>query len=400
MTRSTRLGAILLSVITTACGSEVERARPAAMFDTLAGGAVRVRGPAEGVWRDAERWLLDEQSRVGSMEGSGPDVFGQIWAITADASDRLYVLDRQARQVGVFDRDGRHVRTFGREGRGPGEFVDPFGFAWDAMGRVWVVDVRQARYSVFDTAGAPVREYPRRVGGFSWPWPGRFDARGLLYEATFMAGGVQPILAFRPEEDLVAVDTFPHALGTLQPGDFFDLRDDQGLGAIVGMPFGRRSEWALDRNGEIWVGHSSHYTLVRRNLDGDTLLVMERDVMPAPVSGEERAAAIEGLGDQLQHPKMDVGRIPATKPFFERLLPDDDGNLWVLREGDGTAWFFDVFGRDGSFLGAVDLPVKPELFPPPRIGAHAVFVVTRDSLDVQYVIRYGINRGPVARGPG
>lgn len=344
---------------------------------------------------------MDEKVRVGRVEGEGADVFGQIWAISADTNGRLYVLDRLAKEIRVFDGAGAHVRTLGRPGNGPGEFVDPFGLAWESPDRLWVVDVRQGRYSVFDSSGAHMGEYPRRVGGFSWPWPGRFDRMGRLYEASYFAGGVRPIIAFEPTgNDLVARDTFTNALASQHPGDFWNLQDDQGIGAVVSIPYGRRSEWALDANGDLWTGHSADYSVTRQSLTGDTILLVERTTTPYPVSDSERNAAIEGLGEYAQHPKMDLARIPETKPFFQRLLPDPGGNLWILREGTDDDWFFDVIAHDGAYLGRIDLPVKPELFPPPWVADELLLVVTKDKFDVQSLVVLRILKGQAARTPG
>ena len=119
---------------------------------------------------------------------------------------------------------------------------------------------------------------------------------------------------------------------------------------------------------------------------------MVRRTDAVAVSKRERDREIERLDEYASHPKMDLSRIPSTKPFFRRLIPDDDGNLWVLREGRDEDWFFDVFNDEGAYLGAVDLPVTPSLIPPPLVRSGTVLVVTRDEFDVQYVVAFEIRR--------
>src|SRR5687767_7983825 len=113
----------------------------------LPNGALRVHGPDDGVW-SAKPWRLTEELRIGRMEGEGPDLFGQPWAVEQDELGRIYVLDQQSKDVRVFAADGKHLRTIGRPGGGPGEFSNPFGLAWDSAGNLWVVDIGHARYSV------------------------------------------------------------------------------------------------------------------------------------------------------------------------------------------------------------------------------------------------------------
>ncbi|MEX2285252.1 MAG: 6-bladed beta-propeller [Gemmatimonadota bacterium] len=258
-------------------------------FVRLPNGALRVRGPDDGVW-GAKPWRLTEERRIGRMEGEDPDLFGQPWAVEQDELGRIYVLDQQSKDVRVFAADGKHLRTIGRPGGGPGEFSNPFGLLWDSAGNLWVVDIGHARYSA-----------------------------------------------------------------------------------------------------RVWAGHSSEYSIALRELSGDTIMVIERAIQAVPVLNDDRAAFIAALPDEVRkHPKLDLSRIPATKPFFERLLPDPDGRLWVLRRGVGDNWQFDVFGEDGAFLGEVALPVEPTLLPPPLIKKDAILLVTRDSLDVSYIVRLRI----------
>jgi hypothetical protein len=358
----------------------------------LPNGALRVRGPDDGVW-GAKPWRLTEERRIGRMEGEGPDLFGQPWAVEQDELGRIYVLDQQSKDVRVFAADGKHLRTIGRPGSGPGEFSNPFALAWDPAGNLWVVDIGHARYSVFDTAGQLKRELRRQVSGYSWPWPGRFDRKGLLYETNDRGTDTTwPIVAFRPEQELIATDTFRGAIQSGRFGDFWDLKNVSGIvGTAVGIPFTPTSRWALDRDARIWAGHSSAYSIALRELSGDTIMVIERAIQAVPVSNDDRAAFIATLPDHVRkHPNLDVSRIPATKPFFERLLPDPDGRLWVLRRAAGDNWQFDVFGEDGAFLGEVALPMEPSLLPPPLIKKDAILLVTRDSLDVPYIVRLRI----------
>lgn len=387
----------VLSVVSCAvlsgCMGDAQDARGAASVDTLPSGVVRVRGPSEGLWDETAAWSLHERLRLGSVNQEGPELFGEAWDVELDQLGRVYVLDRLAKAVRVFDREGRFVRSLGREGEGPGEFSNPFGLAWDRDGNLWVVDVHLRRYSVFDTAGVHLREYRRAVGGYSWPWPGRFGRGGVLYEASLTAAGRDHLVGFLPGEDLTPVDSFPDALVIPEGTDFWNLQDERGLGAIVSIPFGRKAMWALDERANLWVGHSGSYSVAKRNLRGDTLLLLERAAEPIPVSTAERDGAVEGLGRYATHPKMDLSRIPGTKPFFQSLIPDDAGNLWVLREGPSESWFFDVFADDGAYLGRVELPVSPSLFPPPTVRRGEMLVVTLDALGVQYVVLYDIAAG-------
>ena len=381
-----------LPILLIACSEGRSNLGSDMVIDTLPSGVPVVSGPVAGLWPSGGAWRLTERVRLGSSDDTGPELFGAVWDVELDVYGRVYVLDRMVKEVRVFGQDGSFIRAFGGAGEGPGEFQDPFGLAWSADGNLWVVDVRLSRYSVFDTSGAHLREYRRGVGGYSWPWPGRFDEAGTLYEVSLAAGDPDPLVAFTPSDELIRGDSFPNALTRPESTNFWDLRNERGFGAFVPIPFGRSSEWVLDSEPAVWVGHSRDYSIAKRTLTGDTILLMVRRTDAVAVSKRERDREIERLDEYASHPKMDLSRIPSTKPFFRRLIPDDDGNLWVLREGRDEDWFFDVFNDEGAYLGAVDLPVTPSLIPPPLVRSGTVLVVTRDEFDVQYVVAFEIRR--------
>lgn len=71
-------------------------------------------------------------------------------------------------------------------------------------------------------------------------------------------------------------------------------------------------------------------------------------------------------------------------PAYVRLLFADTGELWALRyelPGAPVARW-DVFGQDGSHLGAVDVPASLRVY---GISHGQLLGVTRDEMDVQLV---------------
>ncbi len=109
-------------------------------------------------WRRARAVLLDAKpvarlGRLGTDPGSAddPQVFGLIADVEVGDDERVYVLDRQQRQVRIFDFKGEFVGAFGQPGSGPNEFRDPTGLELLANGRVAVSD-RGAQLKVFAPA--------------------------------------------------------------------------------------------------------------------------------------------------------------------------------------------------------------------------------------------------------
>lgn len=110
-------------------------------------------------WRRARSALVNARpvaqlGRLGADPGSvdDPQVFGRIADVEVGDDGRVYVLDRQYREVRIFDFAGQFVGSFGQGGPGPNEFRDPSGLELLANDRVAVSD-RGAELKIFAPDG-------------------------------------------------------------------------------------------------------------------------------------------------------------------------------------------------------------------------------------------------------
>jgi hypothetical protein len=325
---------------------------------------------------------------IGLFERGPEDWFGHIQAIAVDRLGRVYVADTHTTDVRVFDSAGVYVRSLGRKGRGPGEFIWPFGLTWQNDSTLWVLDMANGRYSVYDTSGAHIKDRRRGPLGLTLPWFARFDG-GKLIDAWVRGGREDRLAAIDPDAPFGAPrDTFPppHAGAPLDEWNpSFYVRSGTTVWRKK-VPFTEGFETCLDGRGGIWIGNTREGRLVRRSLAGDTLLVITHEIPGAPVSAEERRAAIDALGPAGS--SFDHSRIPDRKPVFRMMVPSDDGGVWLVREGEGPTWFVDMLDADGHIVGSAELPVEPDLKVFPVVNGSDFWVVTRGALDVHFVIRF------------
>jgi hypothetical protein len=94
---------------------------------------------------------LHLERQIGGETGPEAYTFYQIGDIAVAATGDIYVLDRAARTVKVYDDAGRFRRSIGSEGAGPGEFVRPISVEVDSVVRV--NDAAQRRVSSFTLSG-------------------------------------------------------------------------------------------------------------------------------------------------------------------------------------------------------------------------------------------------------
>jgi len=392
------LVACVMSITLAACEDGGAGARWAGTIDTLASGTVVVHNPAEGLWDDATQWRLTEDLRIGAVDGTGPDVFGNIADFDVDAQGRIWVLDVDATEVRVFDADGSYIRTIGRNGEGPGEFREPWKVEVDAAGRTWVVDIGNNRYSIFGADGSLIEEKQRFESGNVSPWPGAImdDGRVVDVDSRFVDHKPRDMYVIHaadgPPLDTILMPEFDRA---------YFVRSSENGTTFASVPFAPDLVTLLDPRGYLWAGITDNYRVMQLSLNGqDTLRVIEKPYDPVPVTGSEKSAAFEGLQwFRNQGGRVDPGRIPDGHAAYRNFAVDSEGYLWVrpitARPDDVTVetlyaprpGAFDVFNAQGQYLGRVapTIPLTSTVI----IGDH-LYGITRDDLDVEYIVRLKI----------
>ena len=320
----------------------------------------------------------------------------------------------------MYDQAGRHVGDFGRGGQGPGELsgtIMQLGVTLD--GRVFVA--LTSKIEVFSPEG------------------GLFDTR--TFESGYSISTGSPMT--------VGIDGVPYVADVLEqdgpphewkwgmigygadgpsepiPAPVFDfepqsvvLRFRMNNGVIATgssePPFAPQAEWALLPDPEMVGGTSDTYAFTRFHPDGTTTRI-EQDTPPTTLFADEadwygrRYQAY--LQTTVDPPRWSGSEIATTKPAFERFIPDYSGRVWVLRPGEGQrqpgcdeeaveftefnagrCWrdsqILDVFGKDGRYLGDVEIPAGFRLSPRPYINGGMVVGVAEDESGITTVKRY------------
>lgn len=363
-----------------------------AVVETMADGRVSVlnSGP---MWTAATAWTAEEDLRIGTLEGEGPDQFGQVAALKVDAQGRVFILDFMSQDIRVFEADGTFSHRIGGPGEGPGELMSAAGLNFGPEGDLWVWDTR-GRFSIFTSEGEFVDTRPRKVLGVVYPWRGEFDLDGSMVDWGLEYPGMTP-----GAPDPTRIIYYPvrfasdFELGdSLPPLEFNFQMSPEG----DWMLFGEGLAKFQDRKGTIWFAHNKTFKLYRRTLEGDTTLQFSIDATPASVSRREidsvRAIYIDqGQPDRAPSPDAFAER----KPMIRRIFADESGHVFVLSEQEGLALgtFVDVFRDDGRYLGRLDLPAPVHFpYPPPAATDTHLYYITTDEFDVEYVVRVRLHK--------
>ena len=387
--------ALILAVALAGCldaGGSVEAVREA-----LPGGGERVRyGPLPAEVPRA----LEPDLRIGVVEGESRYMFGQVRGIEADDEGRIYVLDNQAGETRVFAPDGTFLRAIAGRGEGPGEVLDPNGIVRAPDGTFWIQDPRRWLLVRVTPEGDEVERMPMFVRQWGFVWNATMDREGRIWTPVNHQVG-----EFRPPDPGLSESASRTYLR------FHDLRSGEGDSVFVAervargwaialeagwgfrsMPWEPSLHTAVDPSGTVWVAHGERYRVTRVDARGDTLLVVEADVPPEPVTAEEReeflAAARERDADEERIARQILQAAREVKPVIVGLAADEEGNVWVRRQGrEGEPPRFDVFSAAGEYVGSVRVPARlPPYFPLRFRGGH-LYALTTDEMDVQSVVR-------------
>ncbi len=407
----TLMPALLLAPVLAACGDGDNGAWQGSVQDSA--GVQIVTNTGTGLWQEDEGWTVEQELVIGTAEGEAHYQFGQIAGLDVDSNGRIYVMDQQASEVRVFNEAGEFVLAMGQAGAGPGELGQGAGPVFVGPGdTVAVPDIVQQRITRYTPTGETAASHPLRMtGGIAARWMEDGD-QTLVQQAM--------VMQFPGQED---VEPRNLLLRRAPSGEILDTLLEMPVGRTVSFAGGQPSitifesepMWAIDHAGHIYWGVNSEYRLEVRSSEGELERIIARSHERRPVTSSDQTEyrrIIEGLwrdqGMNAQALSMMSQALHFAEfyPAYANLMAGPGGTLWIQRIqtpdevaalGDafdiqdmGSATW-DVFDPDGRLLGAVRMPPR---FSPLLFQEDVIYGVLRDDLDVQYVARMRIVRGP------
>jgi hypothetical protein len=362
---------------------------------------------------------------------SGPDAYtlGDVSEIAVGRDGSIYVLDRGAYVVRVYDAAGRHVRDLGRRGEGPGDLASPAGLGVLPDGRVLVWDTRLKWITAFDASGSGVATWPVHTTGAVGGTHGLvLDSAGFAF-ARMVQVLSRPVVQFGPAESRVTWFRFrtrdgalvdstvepalpPFAVPPLRASTPREMRQ-------MAMPFVPRRIATFSPLGYFVSGLAERYAF-DVHVPGGAIVSVRRNVAPTPVPARARDSVRADIEEKMRAVDSrwtwPAAEVPRLMPYFVEMFVGLDGRIWLQRDKsqpplssappqpgragasgagqpDPNVAFtylpthFDVFEPTGTFIGSVEMPPKVT---PMAMRGDQVWGVAKDDDDVQFVRRYRI----------
>ncbi len=377
-------------------------------------GVTIVTNTDEGVWGAGEGWTLEEELRIGTVEGDVEYQFGQIGLVAIDSRDRIFVLDAQARNVRVFSPDGVYEQTIGQPGAGPGELGAPVAALFMGPGDTLLVpDLANQRVNRYAPDGTSLGSFPLLIEN-------GIPMSIVATRSGVVAEQVRPLSL----SDISAPDSMDVIVTLATDGSVLDTLTRFPRGGDINISergarrrlFASEPVWTLSDDMELFLGVTSEYRISVFDPEGNLRRIVTKPSEPLPITERDKEMMWEVIEQQIRAlvpaqaftQVMEQTRQTITFadffPAFVSMSIGPNGSIWVqhlrppaqvpeeeLATYDMTQDIgsrdWDVFDPDGRYLGIVTMPPR---FTPRLILGGRIYGVWRDDLDVQYVIRLRI----------
>lgn len=363
---------------------------------------------------------------VGRADGAAHETLGIVAGLAFDAQDNLYVLDRQAARIMVYDRTGRFVRQIGSQGEGPGELMVPLQLTVAGDGTIIVSDLGRRGYSLFRPDGTFLRNVivegwaPTLSGGIGWhPRGGVVATYREGFERLGQGSGtrtqnVMPLLY--------------HSLTGGTPARLYDIpqairveQQSSGSGQFnirMSPPpaFSAPVLFGVIPNGQMALSFTPGYTVRILDASGQTVRYLQRPMRPRLTTDADRERARadrreamttgrgairvqigsggggggggrpgrEGASPQQIERDLANMQFADTIPALRGLRVAPSGKLWIERTGPvvGEPGPIDLVTPEGQYLGTITGTALPDAISRSGLAAW----IERDENDVERVI--------------
>jgi hypothetical protein len=404
---SRRFRAGLLYCLATGCGAPPE-VPPA--FSVRDSAGVRIVESYAPRLADSLAWRLALQPRVviGTDEHTAMHQLHRVTGAARLSDGRIVIADGSPPHLRWFSPAGLLLQTAGRRGSGPGEFPDGhFTNVWRMGDSVAVWEHSRRRMQVFDDSAryarsvlmeARLRSTPVIVGRLS-------DGGFITYpNIAFTPSALGQVARTEMAFFHVSADgrTVLHELGT-RPGPAF-VRLSNTMPWT--FPYAAQPAFAAS-DGRWYYGLPTGYEIEVRRPDGELELLIRRRHIERTLHADEVTAFRDAVvsTETPERARSVVSTFaeipwPDVVPAFGAMVPDAEGNIWVMDYSPAFTWpafrhavadsiTWSVFDSDGIWITDVRIPGTLDVL---EIGSDYLLALTKGPLGTDVIQLHDVNK--------
>lgn len=315
---------------------------------------------------------LEEDLCIGIEEGDEDYMFANLRSVQVDNDENIYVLDAKYIKVKVYDKNGRHIRSFGKAGQGPGEFGWPSRMYMKSDGNIAILDSRTRRFSYYSREGKCLKEINlAEHGSFISAWP---DSRDFVYGTIFEFSGTSSKMK------LIKFDAdFNRVLNVAE------LERKFKMGEINPISY-RIAYNVLPDDRLIWI-KNQEYCIHIVDTSGKLVKKIYKDYDPVSISKADQ--------ERIKEERYSDGFPPSLKLVFPKKYPaiyyflsDEKGRIYVrtYARNDEGLLKWDVFDEEGRYILSFFHPEEDILFVIKKNKAYGM--IPEDEEGIPRVKRY------------
>jgi len=318
-----------------------------------------VKNPSEPLYGEV-LLELEEDLSIG-REDDDNYLFYDPRNISVDDQRNIYILERGNHRIQKFDKNGQFLQTIGKKGQGPGEFERPYSLFLDKNNNIYVSD--RGKIHFFSHTGEFIKTIPLS------------DQVSIFFVSS--EGNIYGLMTQRSERERTELIVKMNSEGKILKNiaKFAEVTQVMRKSGntisrfSITHTYNHSLYFAFSNDDQLFSGNSSEYVFSQTNLEGDVELIVKKEEAFPPISQKEKDKIFEGLSQLVeQWPKEVVEeavQFPSYRPFFDRILTDDRGRIFIRRvkpvldESENVE--FDIFSKDGYYLYRALLPLSPEI---------------------------------------
>jgi len=317
--------------------------------------------------------MLREDLCIGDEEGIEDFVFSQIRSVQVDEEENIYVLDSKEVCVKVFDKNGKHIRTFGKKGQGPGEIQLPTRMHLVGGKEILIYDAANSRLSFYSLDGKCLREISAGKYRFSRTIP---DSKGNIITQLLVPG----------DKFVYEIKKFD---SNLNPIFTIEAIEEEIIPYVFNMVSPTLNVRVMKNDNIVW-GYSSKYEIFVVSPEGKTIRKIVKDYDPVKITEEEKEEMIKDtFGDRGVPPGYKLEFPKNYYPYYFCIC-GDEGRIYVRtyeKDKEGNI-YYDVFDPEGRYIAKFSLPEIDFLYVVKKNKMYSM--VWEDEKGIPVVKRYSV----------